>query len=266
MANRLMECTTSLNLERVALPSGWVTHLLYNLALHSSILNLVFLLIYWGYMADLTIGDKGKPDHFLLLLDVPLKVFWPEGKMSIKADSEEEDDFLGKAIISLVQIPIPDVMSVGQTQAVAQAISRAFDSVWTHHAKAKWACACSKSWWDIHCTWAKASVMLSNLPAEWLAFKKATCKAKCRHFDEHINEIAHTNLQPWDLMDWVGPCKTPPCQGYLVPGCTLHLSRPTVESSPLHLQLGIGQACRPVHTRQKMATPLNQGLNTIFHC
>jgi hypothetical protein len=32
--------------------------------------------------------------------------------MSIKADSEEEADFLGKVIISLGQIPIPDVMSV----------------------------------------------------------------------------------------------------------------------------------------------------------
>jgi hypothetical protein len=33
--------------------------------------------------------------------------------MSIKANSEEEADFLGKVIISLSQIPIPDVMSVG---------------------------------------------------------------------------------------------------------------------------------------------------------
>jgi hypothetical protein len=44
-------------------------------------LFLVFLLIYQGYTANLMIGDKGKPDHFLLLLDVPLKVFWLEGKM-----------------------------------------------------------------------------------------------------------------------------------------------------------------------------------------
>jgi hypothetical protein len=111
MATRLMECATSLNMERVAPPSGWVTHLPYNAALHGLILNLVFLPIYRGYTADLTIGDKGKPDHFPLLLDVPLKVFWPEGKMSIKADSKEEADFLGEVIISLGQIPIPDIMS-----------------------------------------------------------------------------------------------------------------------------------------------------------
>jgi hypothetical protein len=85
MATRLMECATSLNMERVAPPSGRVTHLPYNAALCGSILNLVFLPIYWGYTADLTIGDKGEPDHFPLLLDVPLKVFWPEGKMSIKS-------------------------------------------------------------------------------------------------------------------------------------------------------------------------------------
>jgi hypothetical protein len=88
------------------LPSGWVTHLPYNAALHESILNLVFLLIYRGYTASLTIGDKGEPNNFPLLLDVPLKVFWLEGKMSIKADSKEEADFLGKVIISLGQIPI----------------------------------------------------------------------------------------------------------------------------------------------------------------
>jgi hypothetical protein len=181
-------------MERVALPLGQVTHLPYNAALCGSILNLMFLLIYWGYMANLTIDDKGEPNHFLLLLDVPLKVFWPEGKMSIKANSKEEAGFLGGVIISLSHIPIPDVMSVDQTQAVAQAISKVFDLVWTHHAKAKWACTCSKSWWDMDCNWAKASAMMSDLPADWMAFKKATCKAKHKHFDECINEITHTNL------------------------------------------------------------------------
>jgi hypothetical protein len=130
MATRLMECATSLNMERVAPPSGRVTHLPYNAVLRGSILNLVFLPIYWGYTADLTIGDKGKPDHFLLLLDIPLKVFWQEGKMSIKADSEEEADFLGEVIISLGQILIPDIMSVDHTQAVAQTISKVFDLAW----------------------------------------------------------------------------------------------------------------------------------------
>jgi hypothetical protein len=52
--------------------------------------------------------------------------------MSIKADSEEEADFLGEVIISLGHIPIPDAMSADQTQAVAQAISKVFDSAWTH--------------------------------------------------------------------------------------------------------------------------------------
>jgi hypothetical protein len=151
MDTRLMECPTSLNMERVSPPSGQVTHLPYNVALYGSILNLVFLLIYWGYTANLTIGDKGKPNDFLLLLDVPLKVFWLEGKMSIKANSAEEADFLGEVIISLSQIPIPDVMSADHTQAVAQVISKVFDLVWTHNAKAKRACTHSKSWWDTDC-------------------------------------------------------------------------------------------------------------------
>jgi hypothetical protein len=201
MATRLMECTMSLNMERVAPPSGQVTQLLSNAVLCGLILKLGFLLIYWGYMANLMIGDKGEPDHFPLLLDVPLKVFWLEGKMSIKADSEEEADFLGKVIISLGQIPIPDVMSVNQTQAVAQVISKVFDLAWTHHAKAKQACTHSKSWWDMDCDWAKASAMMSDLLANWMAFKKATCKAKHKHFDECINKITHPNLGPWDLMD-----------------------------------------------------------------
>jgi hypothetical protein len=142
--------------------------------------------------------------------------------MSIKANSEEEADFLGKVIISLSQIPIPDVMSADQTQAVAQAISKVFGSVWTHHAKAKRACTRSKSWWDTDCKQAKASAMTSDLPADWMAFKKATRKAKHKHFDERINKIAHTNLRPWDLMDWVGPHKTPPIEAILYQGvpCT----------------------------------------------
>jgi hypothetical protein len=222
MATRLMECATSLNMERVALPLGRVTHLPYNAALHGSILDLVFLPIYRGYTADLTIGDKGEPNHFPLLLDVPLKVFWLEGKMSIKANSKEEVDFLGEVIISLSQIPIPDIMSVDHTQAVAQAISKVFDSAWTHHARAKQACTCSKSWWDADCNRAKASTMTSDLPANWMAFKRATRKAKRKHFDECIDEIAHTKLQPWDLMDWVSPCKTPPVEAILYQGvpCT----------------------------------------------
>jgi hypothetical protein len=155
MATRLMECATSLNMERVAPPSGRVTHLLYNVALRGSILDLMFLPIYYGYTADLTIGE---------------------------------------VIISLGQIPIPDVMSADHTQAVAQAISKVFDLAWTHHARAKRACACFKSWWDADCNWAKASVMTSDLPADWMAFKRATRKAKRKHFDERINEIAHTKL------------------------------------------------------------------------
>jgi hypothetical protein len=64
--------------------------------------------------------------------------------------------------------------------------------------------------------------MTSDLPADWMAFKRATCKAKRKHFDERIKEIGHTNLRPWDLMDWVGPCKTPPVQAILYQGvpCT----------------------------------------------
>jgi hypothetical protein len=190
MATRLMECAMSLNMERVAPPLGQVIHLPYNVVLCGSILNLVFLPIYQGYMANLTIGNKGEPNHFPLLLDVPLKVFWLEGKMSIKADSKEEADFLDEVIISLGQIPIPGVMPADQTQAVAQAISKVFDLVWTHHAKAKRACAHSKSWWDTDCDRAKAFAMTSDLPADWIAFKKA----KCKHFDECIDKITHTNL------------------------------------------------------------------------
>jgi hypothetical protein len=77
-----------------------------------------------GLHSHLTIGGKGESNHFPLLLDVPLKAFWLEGKMSIKAGSKEEADFLGKVIISLSQIPIPDVMSADQTQAIAQVILR----------------------------------------------------------------------------------------------------------------------------------------------
>jgi hypothetical protein len=73
-------------------------------------------------------------------------------------------------------------------------IFKVFDLAWTHHAKAKWAQACSKSWWDVDCNWAKASAMTSDLPDNWMAFMKATRKAKCKHFDEHTNEINHTNL------------------------------------------------------------------------
>jgi hypothetical protein len=64
--------------------------------------------------------------------------------------------------------------------------------------------------------------MTSDLPADWMAFKKATCKAKCKHFDERINEITHTNLRPWDLIDWVIPCKTPPIKAISYQGvpCT----------------------------------------------
>jgi hypothetical protein len=179
MATRLMECATFLNMERVALPLGWVTHLPYNAALRGLILDLVFLPIYQGYMVNLTIGDKGKPNHFPLLLDVPLKVFWPEGKMSIKADSKEEADFLGEVIISHSQIPIPDVMSADQTLAVAQAISKVFDLAWTHHARAKQACTCSKSWWDVDCNRARPlrlhlTSRLTGWPLRRLCAKQST--------------------------------------------------------------------------------------------
>jgi hypothetical protein len=64
--------------------------------------------------------------------------------------------------------------------------------------------------------------MTSDLPADWMAFQEATRKAKHKHFDECIEDIAHTNLRPWDLMDWVGPRKTPPVKAISYQGvpCT----------------------------------------------
>jgi hypothetical protein len=44
------------------------------------------------------------------------------------------------------------------------------------------------------CNQAKAAVMTSDLPADWMAFKKVMHKAKHKHFDECIDEITHTNL------------------------------------------------------------------------
>ena len=168
MATRLWDCATALSLERVAPASGGVTHRPYNAALQGSILDLVFVPAYRNYTAILRIGDKGEPDHFPLLLDVPLKVFWPEGKMSIPPDSEEEYDFLSDVITSLGKIPIPDTMTGDQTQAVAQAISRVFDEAWSKHAKTKRACSRSKSWWNKDCADAKTSAMSSDLPADWV--------------------------------------------------------------------------------------------------
>jgi hypothetical protein len=264
MATRLMECATSLNMERVALPLGWVTHLPYNMVLHGLILNLVFLLIYLGYTDNLTIGDKGEPDHFLLLLDVPLKVFWPAGKMSIKANSEEEADFLGEVIISLGQIPIPDVISVDQTQAVAQVISKVFDLAWTHHAKAKWACTYSKPWWDPDCAQAKASAMTSDLLANWMAFKKATHKAKHIHFDE-LTRLLTLICDAGTL--WTGsvPAKHPLLRLFHTRVCLAHhWINCGMHSTPLSTQLWT--ACRPVCAGQQMGILLHQGLGTISCC
>jgi hypothetical protein len=63
------QCTTSLNMERVALPSSRITHLPYNAALCGSILDLVFLPIYQGYTANLTIGARASPipSHYSLM-------------------------------------------------------------------------------------------------------------------------------------------------------------------------------------------------------
>jgi hypothetical protein len=84
-------------------------------------------------------------------------------------------------------------------------------------------CLRARSWWDTDCNQAKASAMTSDLPANWMAFKKARHKAKRKHFDEHINEIVHSNLQPWDLMDWVGPRKHPPLRQSCIRVCLAHL-------------------------------------------
>lgn len=157
------------------------------------------------------VGGKGEPDHFPLLLDIPLKVVWLEGKMSIKIESEEEDDFLLEVRL-LGLIPIPDIMSVDQTQRTAQAVVEGFEMAWSHHAKANGACTRSKSRWDNDSAQTRSDAMMTDSLKHWVAFKAATCKAKCMHFDECINEISHTNLRPWDLMDWVGPCKTSPVE------------------------------------------------------
>jgi hypothetical protein len=222
LANTLEECATVLNMERVAPPSGGVTHRPYNAALRGSILDLVFVPIYRASTGYPTLGDKGEPDHLPLLLDIPLKVFWPAGKKSITPDSDEEADFLGEIIVSLGNILIPDIVSGDQTQAVATAITKVFEEAWTHFAKTKRACSRSKSWWDRECAETKAAAMDSDLPADWFAFKKATRAAKRKHFDARIDEIAVKNLRPWDLMDWVGPCKTPPVESISYQGapCT----------------------------------------------
>jgi hypothetical protein len=192
----LEECATVLNMEQVAPPLGGVTHQPYNVALRGSVLDLVFVPIYRAYTGSPTLGDKGEPDHLPLLLDIPLKVFWLAGKKSIAPDSDKEADFLGEIILSLGNIMIPDAVSRDQTQAVAMAIAKVFEEAWTHFAKTKWACSCSKSWWDRGCAETKAAAMASDLPADWSAFKKATRPAKRKHFDARIDEIALKNFRP----------------------------------------------------------------------
>jgi hypothetical protein len=138
--------------------------------------------------------SPGIPDHLPLLLDIPLKVFWPAGKKSIAPDSDEEADFLGEIIVSLGNIMIPGIVSGDQTQAVATAIAKVFEEAWTHFAKTKQACSRSKSWWDRGCAEMKAAAMASDLPADWSAFKKAARAAKRKHFDARIDKIAVKNL------------------------------------------------------------------------
>ena len=41
----------------------------------------------------------------------------------------------------------------------------------------------------------------------WIAFHKAARSAKCKFFDDKIEEISHTKLRPWDLMSWTKPRK-----------------------------------------------------------
>jgi hypothetical protein len=170
-----------------------VTHRPYNMVLRGSVLDLVFVPIYRAFSGYPTLGDKGEPDHLPLLLDIPLKVFWPAGKKSIAPDSDEEADFLGEIIVSLGNILIPDIVSGDQTQAVATAIAKVFEEAWTHFAKTKRASSRSKSWLDRECAETKAAAMASDLPADWFAFKKATRSAKRKHFDARIDEIAVKN-------------------------------------------------------------------------
>ncbi len=155
---------------------------------------------------------RSSSDHVPIGISVDLDLDAPEIiRFSIKRGSEEDYSFTGAIIAKVAAIDALPA-SPGEVDAMAQAVADAFDDAWQQFARPARIVPESKPWWSEACQTAFDNYSVSREKEDWSAFRRAVREAKRNFFAERIQEVAVTNMRPWDLMEWVKQRKNPPCE------------------------------------------------------
>src|SRR6202023_1014311 len=175
LANRLDALVLKLGLEVRFGPRRGPTHFPANERGRPSVIDLVFLPL-GDTELSVDMGFRGPSDHRPLLTTIPLLLDLGNAKLSIKEDSEEEEEFLHLIAdgISALTPPSGDA-AVGM---VVTAIADVVAGAWTAKATDSRVFRCSKSWWTADCMHAKRIAKKVNTKDNWLALKKATTRAR----------------------------------------------------------------------------------------
>ena len=172
-----------------------------------SIIDLVFLPI-GDQDSVIHCGDLGESDHRLINTFIRFSILEETLPSQIKKGSEEESGFLSDLVNSISSILVPLGSSEDDVTLVMKLIGDSVFKAWDAHASSPQVCARSKGWWDAICAVAWKNYKSSgSSKQEWIAFRKVAHSAKCKFFNDKIEEISHTKLRPWDLMSWTKPRK-----------------------------------------------------------
>ena len=210
----LLETAAIMGLDLTSFENPGATFISHNPDLRPSVIDLIFVSVADSIaIRSIRLPDlRSTSDHVPISVSLDLDLNAPEiERFSIQRGSEEDYACTG-AIIAKVAAIDRHPISPGDVDAFAQALADAFDGAWKQHRRRARIVPESKPWWSKTCQEAFNSYSSSRTKEDWSSFRRAVRAAKRDFFAERIQEVAITNMRPWDLMEWVKQRKNPPCE------------------------------------------------------
>ena len=124
-------------------------------------------------------------------------------KRSIKPKSKNENKYDSYILTNVSSLRSDDLNTTDKVEKLTRDISNIFNTAWNHFSKERKITKHSKEWWDQECNNDLQTYCQARTIDNWKKFKQSVKSAKNKFFEEKITEIATTNKQPWDLMNWV---------------------------------------------------------------
>ena len=136
-------------------------------------------------------------DHVPILVSLPLSPDrGPEGRHSIKPDSDAEKAFVGDLAAGISAIDTRNLDSVERIDLEVDALSSVINNAWLQHSKEVRISKHSNPWWNDKCEQFLYQYHVLRTCEDYQAFCTVTKQAKRVFFDKRVGEITVSNSRP----------------------------------------------------------------------